>query len=155
MTCINSLGQRYKDRSRDQANRATFLEFVEAMSRACALTCIFRDTTPDSVPVFISKKLGPFLDSVIRGLGKGFWSKHKNAGVYEREVLKKFGKCRNAISSGPDVGRHEGDQDADAIAKHIMLRENSAYRLPAGMSYTDLTPSQNDKKKKKSKRKKK
>ena len=45
MTCINSLGQRYKDRSRDQANCATFVEFVEAMSRACALTCIFQRHT--------------------------------------------------------------------------------------------------------------
>jgi hypothetical protein len=140
MTCVNSLDRNYKNRSRDQANRATFVEFVEALCRACAVGCMFKSAPVPGAKVFLSEKLGPFLDLVVKGLGKAFWSEHQNVGIFARKIQKKFGKCRNAKVHGPEFGRHEADQSPEAVAASLRLRRGSAYRLPPGLNYMALAP---------------
>ncbi len=154
MTCVNSLDRKYKDRGRDQANRATFLEFVEALVRACAIGCMFKNESGHGAKVFLSKKLGPFLDKLVIGLGEAFWAKHKNEGIFVRKIQKKFGKCRNAKVHGPETGRHEADQSPEALAVSLQLRKGSAYRLPPGLSYMTLASGPEKEKQKKKKKKK-
>ena len=158
MTCISNVDRSVKDRGRDQENRATFVEFVEALARVCALRFVFLTTKENNRIKMLSPKLGTFLDTLLDGLGTNFWLKHKDPGIYMRKIQKKFGKCRNhrvAKGSGPEIGRRESDQSPEALALSASMRSSSAYRLPEGLRYIDLAPETDADRKKRTKKKKK
>ena len=131
MTCCNNLSRNPKERSKDVQNRATFIEFCEALARLCDL-----GQSKNQVLPTLSAALVPFLSKFIEGVGSEFFKARKNKGHYHRTVTKKFGNLGKGKSGcGPEVGRYELDKSPQAVAHRRRHRKNAATQLPTNLSH--------------------
>jgi len=159
MTCANDLSRSRRERSHDSQNRATFIEFCEALARLCDLNQM--KNNPAKTLERLSTSLEPFLKRLIDGMGSGgFWKTHRNTGHYNRTVTKKYGSTGTGNKTyGPEVGRFELDKSSEAVAHRQLHRKHAATKLPKNLEYlifeevkAEVEPVE-DSKKSKSKRK--
>lgn len=125
MSCANFVDRSRKERSHDAENRATFVEFCEALARLADLSACKRSATPDQLLPILSHSLGTFLEKLVKGIGSVFWKKHRRKDHYKNTVTKKFGK----VDNGPEVGRFELDKSPAAVKSRLMLRKFAATQL--------------------------
>ena len=125
MLCANFVDRSRKERSHNSENRATFVEFCEALARVADLGACKRSATPDQLLPTLSLSLATFLEKIMKGMSSKFWKTHRHKGHYKNTVTKKFGR----VANGPEVGRYELDKSPQAVASRLKLRKFAATQL--------------------------
>ena len=127
----------------DATDRATFLEFCEAVARACDLFTIEFDASLGGVDLAhlppLSRQLEVFLPAFVDGFGKDFWNDNRIIN-YDKAMTAKhapYNKRYNKFGPGPDFRRVELNPDdtrhnSDYFRKfHIQIRVlHAVVRLP-------------------------
>ena len=144
MEVVDVLSKKRKGLAVDDAtDRATFLEFCEAVARACDLFTIEFDASLGGVDLAhlppLSRQLEVFLPAFVDGFGKDFWNDNRIIN-YDKAMTAKhapYNKRYNKFGPGPDFRRVELNPDdtrhnSDYFRKfHIQIRVlHAVVRLP-------------------------
>ena len=128
MTVVDELRRSRRRAAVDTHQHATFVEFLEALSRLADMRA---DPKGNDPKYQLSVALGELVDRIIAAHEQlNFWSMEGNAKRLWREYKKKFGQSRNAVKRrghGPEVGVQETTNSSKQVLKRRVLSTEGVF----------------------------